>query len=59
MSRLYDVLGRTYLFNLDSNHLRSRLDHNKPGQVATEEEADKWKTKYCVDAFHAGNVCVD
>ncbi|KIO32252.1 hypothetical protein M407DRAFT_67079 [Tulasnella calospora MUT 4182] len=57
---LYDKLGRTYLFNLDFVHLRDGLSSQKaPGsrESSATAESDKsaWKSKYAVDAFHAGN----
>ncbi|KAF8661635.1 hypothetical protein AX16_001277 [Volvariella volvacea WC 439] len=38
--KIYDSIGRTYLFDIDFHHLR---------------EGTNWDTKYVVDAYHAGN----
>lgn len=46
--RMYDEFGRTYLFDIDFWHLRQEPHwHGK---------SEDWETKFCVDAFHAGNV---
>lgn len=39
--RLYNNFGRTYLFDLDFWYLQEK-NHGRP--------------KYCIDAYHAGNV---
>ncbi|EKM54377.1 uncharacterized protein PHACADRAFT_98180 [Phanerochaete carnosa HHB-10118-sp] len=44
---MYDEFGRTYLFDIDSWHLKQ-----PPWWDGKPED---WQTKYCVDAFHAGN----
>ena len=42
--RYYNKLGKTYLFDIDFHHLR--------------KDRDDWQSKYTVDAYHVGNVCV-
>lgn len=44
---LYNKFGRTYLFDLDFWFLK--LDENGV-------EQEDCKVKYCIDAYHAGNV---
>ena len=39
--RIYNKFGRTYLFDVDFYHLKK--DEDDP-------------PKYCIDAYHAGNV---
>ena len=47
ITRLYNNIGKTYLFDLDFWHLRHGL---------TKEEEKDWKSKYSMDAYHVGNV---
>lgn len=64
--RIYNHFGRTYLFNLDSYHLKYV---NNEGDLMTKKEREKvdaryelepehddFDNKYVVDAYHAGNV---
>jgi len=46
---MYNKFGRTYLFQLDSYHLR-------PTESTVGTDDDEWQTKYVIDAYHAGNV---
>lgn len=46
VGRVYHLGSRTYLFDIDFWHLKE------------EGKEKEWENKYCVDAFHAGNVRV-
>lgn len=63
--KIYNHFGRTYLFNLDSYHLKYV---NNEGDLMTKKEREKvdaryelepehddFDNKYVVDAYHAGN----
>ena len=46
VGRKYEEFGRTYLFNIDGHHISQwQKIHGK-----------KVEAKYCIDAYHAGNV---
>lgn len=46
LSRVYNVMGRTYLFDLDFWHLQE-LAHEQDGEFTS---------MYSIDAFNVGNV---
>ncbi|EGO23477.1 hypothetical protein SERLADRAFT_391489 [Serpula lacrymans var. lacrymans S7.9] len=45
--KVYNKIGRTYLFDVDFSHLK--------GLFGTSDEEPEWENRYVVDAFHAGN----
>ena len=47
-ARKYDEFGRTYLFDVDGHHIK---------EWARYMGKKNWKITYCIDAYHAGNVC--
>lgn len=47
--RVYNKVGRTYLFELDFYYL-----HTSPSDGTQDDE--EWQAKYVMDAYHAGNV---
>ncbi|KAG8934546.1 hypothetical protein FRC02_009758 [Tulasnella sp. 418] len=62
--QVYDSIGKTYLFDLDSQHLSNGVFHDsqvissiEDGNKAPESMTSKKRheVKYSVDAFHAGN----
>ncbi|KAF8271272.1 hypothetical protein EI94DRAFT_1770486 [Lactarius quietus] len=47
--KIYNKVGRTYLFELDFYHIRKSSD----GDGAQDDE--EWQAKYVMDAYHTGN----
>ena len=45
-ARIYNLAGKTYLFDIDFWHINEK----------EKKRANAAMTKFCVDAFHVGNV---